>query len=38
MADIVSICDYATLQNRIMQQNMVHKQRGGAQVALDSRC
>ena len=38
MADIVSICDYATLQIHKMQQEMFNKQRGGARVALDSRC
>ena len=37
MADIVSICDYATLQIRMMQQEMFNKQRGRARVALDSR-
>ena len=38
MADIVSVFDYATLQIRVMQQKMLNKQRGGARVALDSRC
>ena len=38
MADIVSVFDYATLQIRVMQQKMFNKQRGGARVALDSRC
>ena len=37
MADIVSIFDYATLQIRMMQQEMFNKQRGRARVALDSR-
>ena len=38
MADIVSVFDYATLQIRVIQQKMFNKQRGGARVALDSRC
>ena len=38
MADIVSVFDYATLQIRVMKQKMFNKQRGGARVALDSRC
>ena len=38
MADIVSVFDYATLQIHEMQQTMFNKQRGGARVALDSRC
>ena len=38
MAGIVSIRDYATLKIRVMQQKMFNKQRGGARVALDSRC
>ena len=38
MIDAVSTFDRATLQIRVMQQKMFNKQRGGARVALDSRC
>ena len=38
MADIVSICNYATWRIRVIQRKMFNKQRGGVRVALDSRC